>query len=100
MVSAALGGDITACKILIDKVLPSVRSTTPVISVGQSGESIADQSSAVIEAMLVGSLAPDQAAIAISVLSEHARLCEYMELEARLDTLERKPQLPSVSRSR
>ena len=89
VVSAALGGDMTACKILMDKVLPSVRSMTPVISLPQSGESTTEQSSAVIEAMLGGSLAPDQAAIVISVLVDHVRLCEYTELEARLETLER-----------
>ena len=89
VVSAALGGDMTACKILLDKVLPSVRSTAPVISLPRSGKSATEQSSAVIEAMLNGSLAPDQAATAISVLVDHARLCEHTELEARLEELER-----------
>ena len=90
VVSAALGGDMTACKLLLDKVLPSVRSISPVMSLPQSGESTTDQSSAVIKAMLGGSLAPDQAAIAISVLVDHARLCEHTELEARLASLEKR----------
>ena len=89
VVSAALGGDMTACKILLDKTLPSVRSVAPVMSLPQSGKSATEQSGTVIGAMLNGSLAPDQAATAISVLVDHARLCEYTELEARLETLER-----------
>jgi len=88
VVSAALGGDMTACKILLDKVLPGVRSTAPVMSLPQSGESTTTHSGAVIEAMLNGSLAPDQAATAISVLVDHARLCEHIDLEARLEALE------------
>ena len=88
VVSAALGGDMTACKILFDKVLPSVRPTAPVLSLPLSGESGETQSGAVIDAMLKGSLAPDQAATAISVLVDHARLCEHTELEARLEALE------------
>ena len=90
VVSAALGGDITACKILLDRILPSIRSTAPAISLPRSGESATTQSGAVIEAMLNGSLAPDQAAIAVSVLVDHARLCEHIDLEARLEALERR----------
>jgi hypothetical protein len=88
VVSAALGGDMTACKMLLDKILPSVRSVAPVMSLPQSEKPATEQSSAVIEAMLNGSLAPDQAATAISVLVDHARLCEHMELEGRLEALE------------
>ena len=88
VIAAALGGDMTACKILFDKVLPSVRPTAPVLSLPLSGESVETQSGAVIDAMLKGSLAPDQAATAISVLVDHARLCEHTELEARLEALE------------
>ena len=90
VVSAALGGDMTACKILLDKILPSVRSTAPVMCLPQSGKSATEQSSAVIEAMLNGSLAPDQAAAAMSVLVDHARVCELAELETRLVRLERR----------
>jgi len=96
VVSAALGGDITACKILFDKVLPSVRPTSPVLSIPLSGESPVSQSGAVIDAMLKGSIAPDQAAIAISVMVDHARLCEQTELEARLVALERGSNVTAV----
>jgi len=96
VVSAALGGDMTACKILFDKVLPSVRPTSPVLSLPLSGESAATQSGAVIDAMLKGSLAPDQAATAVSVLVDHARLCEHTELEARLETLERRDNVTAI----
>ena len=90
VVAAALGGDMTACKVLLDKVLPSVRPTAPVMSLPQSGESATTQSAAIVQAMLTGSLAPDQAAAAISVLVDNARLCEHTELEARLTNLERR----------
>ncbi len=96
VVSAALGGDMTACKILFDKVLPSVRPTAPVLSLPLSGESPITQSDAVINAMLKGSLAPDQAATAISVLVDHARLCELTDLEARLETLERRENVTAI----
>ena len=96
VVSAALGGDMTACKILFDKVLPSVRPTAPVLSLPLSGEPAITQSGAVIDAMLKGSLAPDQAATAISVLVDHARLCELTDLEARLQTLERRNNVTTI----
>ncbi len=96
VVSAALGGDITACKILFDKVLPSVRPTSPRLSIPLLGESPVSKSSAVIEAMLKGSIAPDQAAIAISVMVDHARLYEQTELEARLVALERGSNVTAV----
>jgi len=79
-----------------DKILPGVRSVAPVMSLPQSGKSATEQSSAVIEAMLNGSLAPDQAATAISVLVDHARLCEHTEIEARLETLERRNNATAI----
>ena len=89
VVAAALGGDMTACKILIDKVLPSLRPVPPAISLPQSGASTSSQSAAVVEAMLGGSLAPDQAAAAMSVIVDNARLREHVEFEARLEALEK-----------
>ena len=96
IVSAALGGDIAACKLLLDKVIPSVRSTAPLISLPKSGDTATTQSSAIVQAMLGGSLAPDQAVTAISVLVDHARLCEYTELEARLEELEKQQSEAAV----
>ena len=96
VVAAALNGDVTPCKLLVDKVLPNVRSTAPVISLPQSGDSPVTQSGAVIDAMLAGSLAPDQAATAISVLVDHARLCEHTEFEARLANLERQNSVTAI----
>ena len=90
VVSAALGGDMTACKMLIDKVVPSIRPTAPALSAFPKSDSAVMQSEAVIEAMLAGSLPPDQAATAIAVLVDHARLKEYTELEARLEELEKR----------
>jgi hypothetical protein len=88
VVSAAISGDMTACKLLLDRVLPSLRTMAPAISLRDPGEPVANQSKAVVKAMLCGSLAPDQAAAAMSVLADHARLCEHAELQARLEALE------------
>ena len=96
VVSAAVGGDMTACKMLIDKVLPTVRSMSPAISLPQSGESAATQSCAVIDAMLNGSLAPDQAATIISVITDHVRICELTELEVRLANLEKRNNVSTI----
>jgi len=96
VVAAALGGDMTACKILIDKVLPCVRPTAPPISLPQPGESAVDQSSAVVEAMLKGTLAPDQAAVIIGVLVDRAKLCELTELEVRLANLEGRNNVDAI----
>ena len=89
VVSAALGGDMTACKLLLDKMVPGIRPMAPSITLPKSGETAATQSAAIVQAMLGGSLAPDQAAMAISVLVDHARLCEHTELETRLAALEK-----------
>jgi hypothetical protein len=89
VVAAALGGDMTACRILIDKVLPRLRPVASAISLPQSGASTTSQSAAVVDAMLGGSLAPDQAAAAMSVIVDNARLREHVEFEARLEALEK-----------
>jgi hypothetical protein len=89
VVDAALGGDIRACKLLLDKVLPSLRPEYETSAYEVEGNSALDGANAIIRSMLVGMTSPEKAQAAISAIASYQNVTDLVEVEERLKALER-----------
>jgi hypothetical protein len=89
----ALAGDPQAIRIILDRVLPSLRpiESLTALALPASG-TLADQASAVVQAVADGRIAPGQAAQIVGALGSVAKIVETTELIRRIEALEaRKP---------
>jgi hypothetical protein len=92
-VERALAGDTTALRLCLDRIapprkdapisvaLPAVRTATDALAA----------SAALLEAVSVGQVTPDEAGRVMALLSAHKALIETCELEVRITALEARP---------
>lgn len=86
----ALAGDPQAIRILLDRVLPSLRPVELPTPLDMPVGTLADQARAVVQATADGDIAPGQAAQIITALGGIAKIIETTELLARVSALEEK----------
>jgi hypothetical protein len=97
MAIAAKAGDTQAARLLLDRVLPTIKavdSPAPLPS-GTGPADLAGASTAVLAALVKGDATPDQAASLASVLAALARVREVTELEQRITALEDRYAAPN-----
>lgn len=89
-IEVALGGDIAALKLCLDRLAPARRDSLIKIDLPAvtSANDTVSASSAVIEALATGSISPGEAGAIMAVLSAHLRFVETLDLEQRLQRLE------------
>lgn len=89
LVSAAISGDTSAAKILLDRVIPAIKPIQQTATVSTlKGKALSEQGAVIVEAMASGELSPEQAQAMLSGLASLARIKEVDELERRLAKLE------------
>ena len=86
----ALAGDPQAIRILLDRVLPSLRPVELPTPMHLPEGNLAHQAHAVVQAVADGDIAPSQAAQIISALGGVAKIVETTELLDRIAKLEGK----------
>ena len=87
----ARSGDTSAARLLLDKVLPSVKAQADAIELaGLDVGGVATRAESLLSAVAKGQLCPELAPRLISALVDVARLTEVEELEARLVAIEEK----------
>ena len=85
----ALAGDMAAARILLDRLVPSLRPIEiPTVLAMPAGATLAGQAQAVIEAAAAGELAPGQAMQIVTALGGVAKILETTELVRRIEALE------------
>ncbi|MBU4525200.1 MAG: hypothetical protein KUA37_07155 [Desulfomicrobium sp.] len=92
VINAALAGDMTATKIVFDKLIPQAKEapiepgavTLPELS----GASVPDAVAAIVHAVAEGSLPPGQGQQIVAMLDGYRKATELAEIEARLTALE------------
>jgi Family of unknown function (DUF5681) len=97
VVEAAKGGDMTAARLVLDRIAPARRGRLVVFPL-PTIETTADVTkalSAIVASMASGTLTPDEAAIVASVIEVKRKAIETRELESRLIALEHAAQLES-----
>ena len=87
VVDAALKGDLTACKLVLDRLYPPIKAQSATVSIG-AGKTLTEQGQAVIESTLSGQVSPDIGQMILSGLASQAKLIETTELIERVEALE------------
>jgi hypothetical protein len=93
-IEKALEGDMAALRLCLERLLPP-RRDRPVTFELPKIERVNDltiASSAILKACAAGTLSPGEAAEVMSLISDHVRVLEMTEIEARLTALEKARQ--------
>ena len=89
IVSQAKGGDLAACRLLIERVLPAIKPIEMPVPVPMpQAASIVDRGEAVLDAVSSGLIAPMQGGALLAGLGTLSKLKIDEEIEARLIALE------------
>ncbi len=90
-IEKAKAGDMTAIRLCLERILPAVKSRPIEIDLPpvETAEDITAAQGAVIAAMGTGQITPDDAGTIAAVLEAKRRAIETVELEKRIDILER-----------
>lgn len=98
ILTAAKAGDMTACKLVLDRLLPPLKATAAAVHVpladDQSPLAIAR---AVLESAAAGNLPPDIAAGLVTAAGTLARVEEIEELRDRIAALEKATRPPNTA---
>ena len=89
-VDAALGGDMTAMRLCLERICPP-RKDSPVqfaMPAMASANEAADALSGILDAVAQGEITPDEASRVASIVEVFRKTLETTELEARLSALE------------
>ena len=86
-VNAALEGDTSAQRLLIERVVPALKPQTPSLPVS-SKDSLYDQGQAIITAMAAGILPPETAKGMLESLLIQSKIIEHADFDERLKRLE------------
>lgn len=86
---AALGGDVQAAKLLLDRCIPALKpiQQTQPVAAGDAHD-LLSQGKSVINAMQSGQLPPEQAKQMLDSLVAQAKLIEHTDFDERLAKLE------------
>lgn len=84
----ARAGDVAACRLLLERVLPAVKPVEVAVPIELPDEGLSEQGRAVLAAVGAGEIAPGQGAALIGAVAALARVVEVDELEKRISALE------------
>jgi hypothetical protein len=90
VVDAAKGGDMTAARLVLDRIAPARRDspvTFELPKIETAGDAIA-ASAAVLNAVAGGELTPDEAASVLRLVENHMKIVEIGDIDERLRRLE------------
>lgn len=90
LVESARNGDTQAAGILMDRIWPTLRPSSPAIAFHLPEADLASQAEAVVREMAAGVLPVHDAAAILSSLSAVARIKETSDFEQRLKALEKR----------
>lgn len=88
LVNRALGGDVGAARLLLERTVAPLRAAEAVQPLALADGSLTEQGRSVLKAVADGELAPSQGAALVSAIGALARVAEIDELAARIAALE------------
>jgi hypothetical protein len=90
VISQALDGDLSAAKLILDRILPPLKPVTAPVTIPFEGvESLSDHARAILSAASSGEISSDIAAQLIQSTANLTRIIEVEDLRERLEALER-----------
>jgi len=96
VIEAAKGGDLTAARLVLDRIAPARREPTVAVDLPAmtSAADLPEAVSAILAAVAAGDLSPTEAGRLSGVLADTARALEAHEIEARVSELEARFHAP------
>ena len=88
VIQAALGGDVAACKLLLERVVPPFRAAQQPTPFAMEGNSLTEKAQAVLAAVAGGTLPAADGVALVNALAALGRLVEIDDLERRIAALE------------
>lgn len=90
VIAAAVGGDMQACKMLLDRITPPLKPIAQPVTVAvDGGSTLAVQAAKVVSATLDGQIPPDIGSQLITALAAQSKIIEIQEMADRLERIER-----------
>ncbi len=89
VIDAAIAGDMAACKMLLDRITPTLKPQALAVNIPVK-ETLPDQGKEIIKATMVGKVPPDIGSQLITALAAQAKLIELDDLLKRVEALEGK----------
>ncbi len=92
VLEAARAGDLTAAKMVLERLAPPMRERPISIELPATGsaQGCSDAANAVLQAVSNGDLLPGEGVALAGIVENRRRALETLELEARITTLEQK----------
>ena len=92
IIDAAKGGDLTAAKMVLERLAPPMRERPISIELPATGsaQGCSDAANAVLQAVSNGDLLPGEGVALAGIVENRRHVLETLELEARITTLEQK----------
>jgi len=92
IIDAALNGDMTAAKLVVERIAPPHKASAAPVHIPSLSlpSSMSDKASAILSAIGNGECPPDTGATLIQALIDSMRLSEIDDIEQRLQALEAK----------
>jgi hypothetical protein len=89
VIQAAVGGDMSACKMLLDRITPPLKPVAAQIALSvPEGAGLSEQGATVVTATLSGQIPPDIGSQLITALAAQSKLVEIDDLTKRIEILE------------
>ena len=88
-IELAKAGDVQMLKFLLDRILPKERSVHVDLPIMDRSSDAVDVLGMVIDAVGTGQIAPSEAAALAGLVAAYARIINVVELEERLESIEK-----------
>lgn len=86
----ALAGDLSAAKLVLERLLPPLRQQEEPVCLELPQGSLTEAGRAILESVACGAIPPTQGATLVGALGQLARVAEVDELTRRIEELEAK----------
>ncbi len=87
ILAAAKKGDMQACRLILERLVPPVKATAEVVSFDLDDTDLPSAAKSILRAVAAGNLPPDQGRSLIEGLGAVARVIEVAELQKAVEEL-------------
>jgi hypothetical protein len=90
VVERAINGDMTACRMILDKVLPNTKDRPVTIDLPEINDlnGVGFAQAEILQAVAIGDITPNEGERIASIVEARRRSLETIDLEARISQLE------------
>ena len=95
VINAAIGGDMAACKMLLDRITPTLKPQALPVNI-ELGASLPETGGNVLAATMSGIVPPDIGSMLITALASQSKLLEMQEITERLQRIEKQLEIQNA----